>query len=104
MTPRAPRHRYEVKRHPDYQGGANRPLANQHVSQEWIMNDDQINAEELAESKRRREAMQNATDDGMPVAAEIEEREAAEIRYRKPKQRIRHARKWLGAGSGLMPS
>jgi len=79
MTPRAPRHRYEVKRHPDYQGGANRPLANQHVSQEWIMNDDQINAEELAESKRRREAMQNATDDGMPVAAEIEERDAADF-------------------------
>jgi thiamine pyrophosphokinase len=104
MTPRAPRHRYDVSRCPDYQGGANRLSANQYVSQEWVMDDDQVNAEELAESKRRREAMQNATDDGMPFVAEIEERDAAEIAYRKPKQRIRRARKWLGAGSGLMPS
>jgi hypothetical protein len=66
------------------------------------MDDDQVNAEELAESKRRREAMQRATDDGMPVAAEIEARE--EIPYIKPKQWIRHARKWLGAGSGSMLS
>ncbi|WP_460910800.1 hypothetical protein [Paraburkholderia jirisanensis] len=68
------------------------------------MNDDQVNAEELAESKRRREAMQRAADDGMPVAAEIEERDAVEISYRKPKQWIRHARKWLGAGGGSMRS
>ncbi|WP_240057222.1 hypothetical protein [Paraburkholderia azotifigens] len=97
-------HRYDVSRRPGYQGGANRLSANQYVSQEWIMNDDQVNAEELAESKRRREAMQRATDDGMPVAAEFEERDAVEIPYRKPKQWIRHARKWLGAGSGSMRS
>jgi len=79
MTPRAPRHRYDVSRCPDYQGGANRLSANQYVSQEWVMNDDQFNAEELAESKRRREAMQNTTDDGMPFVAEIEERDAADF-------------------------
>lgn len=95
---------YDVSRRPGYQGVANRLSANQYVSQEWIMNDDQVNAEELAESRRRREALQRAADDGMPVAAEIEERDAVEIPYRKPKQWIRHARKWLGAGSGSMRS
>ncbi|CAB3759986.1 hypothetical protein [Paraburkholderia humisilvae] len=77
------------------------------------MKHDRVNAEALAETKRCREAMQNATDDGMPAAAEIDERDAekpdaekpdaAEIPHGKPKQWVRHARKWLGAGSGLMP-
>jgi hypothetical protein len=66
------------------------------------MNDDQVNAEELAESRRRREAAENATDDGMPVAPEDKERDAEGIQYRTPKQWVRHARKWLGAGSGFM--
>ncbi|MGF6575016.1 hypothetical protein ABH945_007145 [Paraburkholderia sp. GAS333] len=65
------------------------------------MNDDQVNAEELEERKRRREAMQRATDDGMPVTAKIEERDAVDIAHRKPKQWIRHARKWLGAGGSV---
>jgi hypothetical protein len=34
------------------------------------MIDDQVNAEELAESRKQREAAANATDDGMPVALE----------------------------------
>jgi hypothetical protein len=70
------------------------------------MNDDQVSAEELVENKRCREAMLRATDDGMPVAAEIEERDAVENPYRKPRESesIRHARKWPGAGRGMMPS
>ncbi|CAN7623902.1 hypothetical protein LJR230_004557 [Trinickia sp. LjRoot230] len=67
------------------------------------MNDDQVNAEELAESRRQREAAANATDDGMPTVEGGRERNAAEgIRQRTPKQWVRHARKWLGAGSGFM--
>ena len=67
------------------------------------MIDDQVNAEELAESRRQREAAANATDDGMPVAREDKERDAAEgIRHRTLKQWVRHARKWLGAGSGFL--
>ncbi|CAE6764655.1 hypothetical protein [Paraburkholderia haematera] len=66
------------------------------------MIDDQVNAEELAESRRQREAAANATDDGMPVAPENEKRVAEGIQYRGPKQWVRHARKLLGAGSGFM--
>lgn len=54
------------------------------------MNVDQVNAEELAESRRRREAAQNATDDGMPVAPESEERDVEVIPYRKARQGIRY--------------
>ncbi len=66
------------------------------------MIDDQVNAEELAESRRQREAAANATDDGMPVAAENEKQVAEATQYKAPKQWVRHARKWLGAGSGFM--
>jgi hypothetical protein len=66
------------------------------------MIDDQVNAEELEESRRQREAAENATDDGMPVAPENKERVVEGIQYRAPKQWVRHARKWLGAGSGFM--
>jgi hypothetical protein len=39
----------------------------------------------------------------MPVVQGGKERDAAEgIRHRTPKQWVRHARKWLGAGSGFM--
>jgi hypothetical protein len=64
--------------------------------------DDQVNAEELAERKRQKEAAANATDDGMPVAPENEKRVVAGTQFSSPKQWIRHARKWLGAGSGFM--
>ncbi|RKE37550.1 hypothetical protein B0G76_3809 [Paraburkholderia sp. BL23I1N1] len=66
------------------------------------MIDDQVNAEELAESRRQREAAANATDDGMPVAPENEKRVAEGIQYRAPKQWARHARKWLAAGGSFM--
>lgn len=66
------------------------------------MFDDQVNADELAESKRQREAAANATDDGMPVAPEDEKRVVEGTQYRGPKQWVRHARKLLGAGSGFM--
>jgi hypothetical protein len=66
------------------------------------MIDDQVNAEELAESKRQREAAANATDDGMPVGPENEKRVVEATQCRAPKQWVRHARKWLGAGSSFM--
>ncbi|MBT2792726.1 hypothetical protein [Paraburkholderia strydomiana] len=66
------------------------------------MIDDQANAEELAESRRQRKAAANATDDGMPVAPEDEKRVVDGTQYRGPKQWVRHARKLLGAGSGVM--
>ena len=66
------------------------------------MIDDQVNAEELADSRKQREAAANATDDGMPVAPEDEKRVVDGTQYRGPKQWIRHARKLLGAGGGFM--
>lgn len=66
------------------------------------MIDDQVNAEELAESRKLREAAEKATDDGMPVAPESKEKDVEGIQYRTPKQWVRHARKWLGAGRGFM--
>ncbi|MFM0197869.1 hypothetical protein [Paraburkholderia strydomiana] len=66
------------------------------------MIDDQVNAEELAESRKQREAAANATDDGMPVAPEDEGRVVDKTQYRRPKQWVRHARKLLGAGSGFV--
>jgi hypothetical protein len=66
------------------------------------MNVDQVHAEELAESRRRREAAQNATDDGMPMAPDSDEQDVEAIPYRKPKQGIRPARKWPDAECGLM--
>jgi hypothetical protein len=64
------------------------------------MIDDQVNTEELAESRRQREAAENATDDGMPVAPENKARDVQGIHYRTPKQWVRHARKWLATGRG----
>ena len=43
------------------------------------MIDDQVNAEELAESRKQREAAENATDDGVPVAPENKERDVEGI-------------------------
>jgi hypothetical protein len=61
--------------------GEDRPLwigpANDSSFSLWerIMIDDQVNLEELEESRRRREAAENATDDGMPVLPEDKERD-----------------------------
>jgi len=68
------------------------------------MIDDQVNAEELAESRKQREAAQKATDDGMPVAPEDNAKDLGQIPYETPKQWIRHARKWLGSACGFMQS
>ncbi len=60
------------------------------------MIDDQVNAQELAESRRQREAAENATDDGMPVAPGHDMEDQRHIDQEAPKQWVRHARKWLG--------
>ncbi|MFM0227384.1 hypothetical protein [Paraburkholderia dipogonis] len=54
------------------------------------MNDDQVNTEELEENRRRREAAENATDDGMPVLAEEKERDTESIQSVTIKRWIRH--------------
>ena len=61
------------------------------------MIDDQVNAEELAESRRLREAAENATDDGMQVGQEDKERDAEGNQYGSQKQWVRLARKRLYA-------
>ena len=61
------------------------------------MIDDQVNAEELAESRRLREAAENATDDGMQVGQEDKERDAEGNQYGSQKQWVRLARKRLFA-------
>ncbi|HEY3596245.1 MAG TPA: hypothetical protein VGL08_01825 [Paraburkholderia sp.] len=67
------------------------------------MIDDQVNPEEVAERKRQREvADQKATDDGMPAEPENKAADVAGIRYKTPRQWVRHARKWLAAGNGFM--
>jgi hypothetical protein len=65
------------------------------------MIDDQVNVEELAESKRQRDAAANAADDGIPVAPSSENRAAERSHYGVRKQWIRYARKWLDAASSF---
>jgi hypothetical protein len=62
------------------------------------MIDDQVDVEELAESRKQREAAATATDDGMRVAPEDEKR-VEETQDSAPKRWVRHAGKWLGVGS-----
>jgi hypothetical protein len=71
-------------------------MANDFFSLEYSMNDDQVNAEELAEHKRQREAAQNATDDGMPVAPTREAADDATGKYGTLKQWVRRAE--VGSG------
>jgi hypothetical protein len=68
------------------------------------MIDDQVSAEELAESRKQREAAETATDDGMPVAPEINTRGVGAIQYRMLKQWVKHSKKWLGFGDTSMHS
>lgn len=56
------------------------------------MIDAQVNAEELAESRRQRDATANAADYGMPVTPASESRAAEGSQYREPKQWIRYAK------------
>lgn len=67
------------------------------------MIDDQVNLEELEETKRQRQAVQEATDDGMPVAPGEDAKVHPEIRYRKLKERAKYARKWIGSGGHTVP-
>jgi hypothetical protein len=84
-------------------GDAGRLLANPFFPLwECLMIDDQVNAEELAESRKQREAAANATDDGMPVAPENKKPVVEEPQSGTRMHWVRQARKWLGAGSGFM--
>ncbi|SAK90713.1 hypothetical protein AWB81_04844 [Caballeronia arationis] len=63
------------------------------------MIDDQVNAEELAESRQRRKSAENATDDGMPMPSEDNAQDAEVDGSSKPMKWVRYATKWFGAGS-----
>jgi hypothetical protein len=65
------------------------------------MIDDQVNEEEIAESRKQRQA---AADDGMPAEPEKKAAPAAvQIQYRTPKHWVKNAKMWLSAG-GRTPS
>jgi hypothetical protein len=66
------------------------------------MHDDQVDTEELAESRRQREAEPKATDDVKPLAPGNEKPIAEGAQRQEPKKWIRYARKWFGTGSGFM--
>jgi hypothetical protein len=69
------------------------------------MNGDQLNTEELAEDKRQKEAAQNATDDGMPVAPTHESPDdAAAGNDGTLKQWIRRAGSRIGSRRALKQS
>ncbi|MFM0054805.1 hypothetical protein PQR64_04210 [Paraburkholderia phytofirmans] len=71
------------------------------------MNDDQVNTAQLEENRRRREAAENATDDGMPAAAEEKERDTESTRSLTTKRWIRHSgnarRNWIFTGRRRNP-
>jgi hypothetical protein len=50
------------------------------------MIDSQMNAEEVAEDRKQREAADNATDDGMPVAPEGKVGDVDDVQDIKPEQ------------------
>jgi hypothetical protein len=62
------------------------------------MIDDQVNLEELEESKRWRALRETRADGGVPVVPTVPVR----IPQRGSKQWIREARKWLGAGGRII--
>jgi hypothetical protein len=59
------------------------------------MNDDQVSAEEIAESRRLRQAAQDATDDGMPSAPEAKALTAVQIRYKATRRWATRAGQWM---------
>lgn len=65
---------------------------------EQIMIDDQVNREELEESKKRRAAQETTAEGSTPVVPEV----SAHTGHRKPKQWINEARKWLGVGGRIV--
>jgi hypothetical protein len=72
-------------------------VANRSASpREHSMIDDQMNAEEVEENRKQREAAENATDDAMPVAPESKKGGVDEVQDVIPKQWVASARKWPG--------
>lgn len=67
------------------------------------MIDDQVNLEELAESRRQRDAAANAVDDGTRVEP-ANEGQTERSQSGVPKQWIRYARKWLDAAGSFRRS
>ncbi|SOE73874.1 hypothetical protein SAMN05446635_5032 [Burkholderia sp. OK233] len=65
------------------------------------MDDDQVNLEEIADSKRRREAARLAESEktAAPTANEPQQGQGNET---APKQWVKHVTKWLGAKRTLM--
>lgn len=65
------------------------------------MIDDQVNEEEIAESRKRRQA---AADDGMPAEPEAKAAPAVQIQYRTPKHWVKSGKLWLGGAGGRTPT
>lgn len=61
------------------------------------MIDVQVNADELAESRKQREAAETATDDGMPVAPDMRAKDIDVTQDGTPKRWVKHARKWFSS-------
>lgn len=68
------------------------------------MTDDLVNADDLAERKKQREALATATDDGMPVGLENKPGDVEAIQYRTPKKWAKSTRKWRGIAGAAMQS
>ena len=68
------------------------------------MTDDLVNAEDLAERKKRRESAATATDDGMPVGPENKAGDVEAIQYITPKKWAKSTRKWPGVAGTAMQS
>ncbi|TDN63137.1 hypothetical protein [Paraburkholderia sp. BL10I2N1] len=68
------------------------------------MIEDHVNAEEVAENTKQREAAENATDDGMPVAPESKPGDVDGAQDITPKQWVKSARKWPGMAGAFMQS
>ncbi|MGN8106527.1 hypothetical protein ACTJLB_00895 [Paraburkholderia sp. 22098] len=66
------------------------------------MIDDQVDAEELADSRRQRQAAAKAAENDTPVAPENKSPVMENTVGGAPRQWMRSARKWLGARSGLV--
>jgi hypothetical protein len=68
---------------------------------EYSMIDNQMNAEEAAENRKQREAAENATDDGMPVAPEGKVGDVDGVQEITPKRWVKSAKRWPGTAGVL---
>lgn len=66
------------------------------------MDDDQVNLEEIAAGKRRREAARLAEIDEAIAPAAIAPQHGQQGNEASPKQWVKHVTKWLGAKRTLM--